>query len=287
MRESRDVTVRGVRLRVVEAGASSSPALVLVHGFLTSHAAFDDVIDELATRFHVISPDLIGFGESEKPSAARWAYGIDAFAESMADVVAAFDVGRAAVLGHGMGGAVALTLAARHAEIVSRLVLVDPLVYAAPRTRRTRPPLWPVVGPFVFKQLWGRGSFRAYFRDDVFSADFPLPAERIDRWYDTFNAPSARESAHAVMRAVLDVSPVVARLGRVVCPTLVVWGRFDRLFPVTHAARLAREIRDARLHVLETGHAPHEEQPEELVRVVTEFLEGRRDMRSGSWAGDR
>lgn len=275
-RESRDVTVRGVRLRVVEAGDPAAPALVLVHGFLASHAEFDDVIDGLAARFHVIAPDLAGFGESEKPSAARWPYGVDAFAESVADVVAAFDVGRAAVLGHGMGGAIALTLAARHAEIVSRLVLVDPLVYPFPLGRRMRLPLTPIVGPFLFKQLWGRGTFRAWFREDVFSADVPLPLERIDRWYDTFNAPSARESAYAVLRAVLDVSPVVARLGRVACPTLVVWGRDDRMFPVTFATRLAREIRDARLHVLETGHAPHQEQPALFVSVVTEFLEGRR-----------
>lgn len=275
-RESRDVTVRDVRLRVVEAGDPRSPALVLVHGFLVSHTEFDDVIDDLAARFHVIAPDLAGFGESAKPSAARWTYGVDAFAESVADVIAAFDVGRASVLGHGMGGAVALTLAARHAEIVSRLVLVDPLVYPVPRTRRLKLPLTPVLGPFFFKQLWGRGGFRAWFREDVFSPDFPLPVERIDRWYDTFNAPSARESAYAVLRAALDVSPVVARLGRVGCPTLVVWGREDRMFPVTSATRLAREIRDARLHVFETGHAPHQEQPELFVRVVTEFLEGRR-----------
>src|SRR5687768_4204891 len=116
VRESRDVTVRGARLRVVEAGDPTSTALVLVHGVLASHLAFDDVIDDPARRFHVIAPDLIGFGESEKPSAARFSYGIDAFAESIADVIAAFDVGRAALVGHGMGGAVALTLAARHAE---------------------------------------------------------------------------------------------------------------------------------------------------------------------------
>src|SRR5438309_2306839 len=103
----RDVTARGVRTRVLEAGPERAPALVLVHGLFASHRAFDDVVEDLAERFHVIAPDLPGFGESEKPSPARYAYGIEAFSESIADLIAAFGVGRASVLGHAMGGAVA------------------------------------------------------------------------------------------------------------------------------------------------------------------------------------
>lgn len=272
----RDVTVRGIRVRVAEAGSDASPPLLLVHGFLVSHTSFDEVIERLAGRFHVLAPDLVGFGESEKPGASRYAYGVDAYAEAVADILAAFGVGRASVVGHGMGGAIALTLAARHAELVSRLVLVDSLSYPVVLAGRSRLPMMPLVGAIFFKQLYGRGMFRAHFRDEIFGGGFPPPYPRIDRWYETFNAPAARESAYAVMRAMRDVSPIVARLGRVTCPTLVVWGRDDRVYPVAFAQRLAREIRDARLHVLETGHSPHEEQPEAFVRIVTEFLEGRR-----------
>src|SRR6185436_16429418 len=123
------------------------------------------VIDALAQRFHVIAPDLPGFGESEKPSPARYAYGIEAFSEAIADVIAAFGVGRASVLGHAMGGAVAITIAAQHAELVQRLVVVDPLCYPAPVTFRQRLELTPIVGSIVFKQLFGRRVFRAHFRE--------------------------------------------------------------------------------------------------------------------------
>src|ERR1700679_1433916 len=77
----RDVSIRGVRVRFVEAGAG--PAVVLVHGSLASHSTWDAVIPELATSFHVIAPDLPGFGESEKPSPSRYAYTLEAFAESL------------------------------------------------------------------------------------------------------------------------------------------------------------------------------------------------------------
>lgn len=276
MRESRDVTVRDVRIRAVEAGRGKGPTILLIHGFIVTHAEWDDVIDELAERFHVIAPDLPGFGDSSKPSPSKYAYSIEAFAESMADLVAAFGVGRVHVVGHSMGGAVALTLAAQHPELVQRLVVVDPLSYAVPMSFRAKLPFYPVIGPFIFKQLYGRTMFRSYFRDEVFPRGAPINLPRIDSFYDKFNSPAARESAYATLRAVLDTRTLVARLGRVRAPTLVVWGRDDKLFPCANASRLARELTDARLEVMECGHSPAEERPEQFLSIVTEFLEGRR-----------
>src|SRR5580704_10246529 len=127
MTSIRDVAARGARIRFEEAG--SGPPLVLVHDYLSSHAAWEDVIDPLARHFHVIAPDLPGFGESEKPPPSRYAYGFDAFSESLADLIAALRPGRVSLCGHAMGGSVALTLAANHAHLVDKLLLVNPLVY--------------------------------------------------------------------------------------------------------------------------------------------------------------
>jgi len=275
-RVTRDVTARGVRMRVAETGQEGQPPLILIHGFLVRHLDFDDIVDDLAINFHVISPDLPGFGESEKPNPSRYAYGVETFAEAIADLVAAYGVGRANVLGHGLGGAVGITLAARYAELVTRLVLVDPLCYLHPPVRKLRVPLWPVMGSVVFKQLYGRALFRRYFRDDIFAPGAVVPHDRIERFYDYFNTPSARESAHAVLRSMLDTRPVVARITRIRRPTLVMWGREDRMFPATFALKLSREIHDARLTLMNAGHAPHAERPHELVDVVTEFLVGER-----------
>src|SRR4051812_19617868 len=275
-RAIRDVTARGVRTRVLEAGREGAPALVLIHGFLESRRTWDDLIDDLAERFHVIAPDLPGFGESEKPSPARYPYGIEAHAEAIADLIAAFGVGRASVLGHAMGGAIGLTLAAEHPELVTRLVLEDALSYPVPMSLRARLPLVPVIGGLIFKQLYGRALFRAYFREEVYSTGVSAPLERIDWHYDMFNSPSARESAYAVMRAVLDTRSVVARITRVNAPTLVVWGREDRIYPAQNANRLARELPHAKLEIMDAAHSPHEEKPREFIALLIEFLEGKR-----------
>jgi pimeloyl-ACP methyl ester carboxylesterase len=272
----RDVTARGVRTRVLEAGTPGAPALVLVHGLFTSHRSFDDIIEPLAARFHVIAPDLPGFGESEKPSPARYAYGVEAHAEAVADLIAAFGVGRASVLGHAMGGAVALTLAADHRELVARLILEDTLAHGFPPSLKARLALLPVVGGFAFKQLYGRAVFRSFFGEEMYAPGGAPPLERVDRHYDLFNTPAARESAHAVLRATLDTRAVIARLPRIVAPTLIVWGRDDRIHPVGSAHRLVREIRGAKLKIMEAGHVPHEERTREFLAVLREFVEGKR-----------
>jgi len=267
---TRDVTARGVRMRVVEAG--SGPPVILVHDALVSRIEFESVMEPLATRFRVFAPDLPGFGESEKPSPARYAYGIESFAEAIVDMIAALELGRVSVVGHSLGGAAAITLAAEHPELLERLVLVDAMSYPFRLDLKSRIPTLPFVGGFFFKQLFGRGTFRRHFRDNVFSPGFPLPAERIDRYYEQFNTPAGRESAHAVLHSIRDTRPVVARITRITAPTLVVWGRLDRLFPPTFGQKLAREIPGSRLEVLDAGHSPHEERPEEFVRSMTRFL---------------
>jgi pimeloyl-ACP methyl ester carboxylesterase len=110
----------------------------------------------------------------------------------------------------------------------------------------------------------------------VFARGAAVPVERLDRLYDHFNTPSARESAYAVMQSVQDTRTVVARITRVTQPTLIMWGRDDRLCPAAFALKLAREIGDARLELFDTGHSPHEERPTEFVFAATEFFEGKR-----------
>ncbi len=275
-RMSRDVTARGVRMRVVECGEGNGPAVILIHDVLVSHISFDDVIEALAERFHVIAPDLPGFGESEKPSPTRYSYGIESAAEAIADLIAAFGVGRAHLVGHSMGAAIALTLAANHPELVQRLVLEDALCYPAPKKFRERITFVPILGGILFKQLWGLGMFRAQLRDEASKPSSVHAAERIDLHYKLFNTPSARESAHAMLHAISDTRGVVARITRVTAPALVVWGRDDKKQPVANAGRLVRELHSAKLEIMDAGHFPHEERPEQFAALVTQFLEGRR-----------
>jgi pimeloyl-ACP methyl ester carboxylesterase len=253
----------------------SGPAVLLVHGFLATHHAFDDVLEPLARDFHVVALDLPGFGASEKPSPSRYAYGLETFAEVVADVVAALQIGRSHLIGHALGGAVALTLAAEHPELVDHMVLVSPQVFASPLPTMLRAALAPLVGGVFFKQLLGRSMFRHHFLRSTYAPGHAVPIERVDGYFDAFNSPAARESAHAVLRATLDTRACVARLSRVRSRSLVVWGRADTVLPPPDAPRLVRQLCAASLELIDAGHCPHEEAPERFVRSVRRFLLGR------------
>jgi len=266
----RDVNARGARIRFVEAG--EGPTLLLVHGYLASHVTWEDALGPLAERFRVIAPDLPGFGESEKPSPSRFPYTFDAFAESLVDLIAALGLTRVSVCGHALGGAVALVMAADHPDVVDRLALVSPVVYPQTRSPFVRLAMQPVVGPLLFKQIYGARLFKGHFQKYVYGPTAEVPPARLDYLYDVFNAPAAREAAYATMSAMHDTRSLVARLPRVTAPTMVAWGRHDPSNPITHGRRLARELRGARFDVFECGHSPIEECTIPFVETVTSFL---------------
>jgi pimeloyl-ACP methyl ester carboxylesterase len=269
----RDVAARGARIRFVEIG--EGPPLVLVHDYLASRVAWDDVLPALSAHYRIIAPDLPGFGESEKPPPGRYRYDFDSFCESLADLIAAVGLGRVSVCGHAMGGAVALMLAATYAHVVDKLVLVDPLVYPPRPDALSRIAGVPVVGPLVFKQLYGRTLFRRRFLGDSHTpANEEVASRRVDHLFELFDVPAAREAAYATMHAMLDTRPLTASVPRVTAPTLVAWSRANRASPVEQGRRLARELGGARFEVFDCSRSPAEECPAAFSAAVLSFLAG-------------
>jgi pimeloyl-ACP methyl ester carboxylesterase len=269
-RVERDLTASGVRLRLAELG--SGKPIVLLHGPFVDHTCWDGLLPQLAESHRVIAPDLPGFGSSEKPPVARFPYGVNAFAEAITDLYAGLELGPAVLVGHSLGAAVALTVAARHPELVSRLVLIDALCYGSSASAFGRLAVLPVLGGLALKQLWGLRGFRRHFERSLLGPSARLDPARIERYYAAFNEPAARASAFATLRATTDTRDVAAQTPRVQTPTLVLWGGSDRVWPASFGQRLAREIRGARFELLDTGHSPHEEAPAEVLRVLLRFL---------------
>lgn len=273
----RDVTAGGVRVRVAESG--SGPTLLLLHGLFLDNTTWNGVRTTLAERYRVVTPDLPGFGASEKPHPSRFAYTVDSFAEVVADLYAGLELGRATLVGHCLGGAVAITLAARHPELVSELVLVGALTEAPRLGAYGRLGLLPGVGGFVLKQLWNRRIFSAFFREQLVLRASAVAPEAIASYYAAFDEPAARTSAHESLRALTDTRQLETRASGLRLPTLVAWGSSDRVVPASTARRLARSIKDSRLELIDAGHAPQEERPRELGYVLLRFLDDQRDGR--------
>lgn len=270
----RDVKASGIRLRVTEAG--DGPALLLLHSTLLNRSSWAKTLTTLSKSFRVVVPDLPGFGESEKPAQGRFAYSVPAFAHVVTDLFAGLGLGQACVAGHGLGGAIGISIASQSPELVSRLVLVDSMCYPARPDAVRRVTELPLAGGFVFKQLWGKTMFRSYFREALSSPARTFDATRIEDYYEAFNTPASRNSALATFQATRDTRAVVADVARINVPCLVVWGRHDAVYPASDGRRLSREIRSAGFELLDSGHVPMEEQPDEFARVLTNFCLSKR-----------
>ena len=255
---SRYIQAGPYRLRYLEAG--SGPPVVLIHG-LASNATQDwgRLVGPLGRFFHVMAPDLPGFGDSERPAAAE--YSIPMQVEAVRSFMAALGVSRARVAGLSMGGWIACRLAGSHPEMVERLVAVDG---AGMR------PTGPNIPAEVLLPHDEEGVRRLIAAVRYRAPDLPSFVDR--------DILSHRLQDEWIVRRAL-VSMAAGRdwlngtLGQADMPVLVVWGKQDALIPVAYAAPLAAEFPHARVVVLDgCGHVPIADCPEAFDRAVVPFL---------------
>jgi pimeloyl-ACP methyl ester carboxylesterase len=265
----RDVKASGIRLRVTDRG--QGPSILLLHTLFVDRTCWQPLVERLAQSFRVIAPDLPGCGESEKPAKGRFPYSISSITDVITALYAGLGLGQAYVVGHGLGGAVAVELASRYPELVSRQLLLDAWCYPTRPDPTLRLANVPIVGGIVFKQLLGKAALRSHFRDRLSSPAAPLSTQRFDYYYSLFNSPSARSSALTILRNTRDTRHTRAALSRISVPSLVVWGRDDALCSPSEGREMARQIRGCGFELLDAGHLVPEQRPAELTETILRF----------------
>ncbi len=195
------------------------------------------------------------------------------------DFMAAIQVGRASLIGHSLGGVIALHCALRFPHLVDRLVLVESAGLGKEATRLLGLASLPALGEVLLYTM-SPGIYAAGLRQ--FVHDPSVWTEDVIRLsYHLATQPGRRRAHLRTLRAFGDIwgqhaevySPIVRGLGRIESQTLILWGRQDRALPLAHAHVAARGLRRARLVVLDgCGHFPMLEQTEAFVRAVDTFL---------------
>ncbi len=252
--------------------------IVLIHGITGRSDQWEPAIDQLSATHTVLAPDLLGHGESAKP---RGDYSLGAYASAVRDTMVALGHDRATIVGHSLGGGIAMQFAYQFPERCERLVLVSsgglgrevhPLLRAAtlPGSEIVLPLLTHArvlgVGELASRVL---GALRLQAGTDL---------AEVARGYASLGDSEARDAFIASMRAVLDLGGQrVSALDRLylaeALPSLIVWGGSDPIIPVDHGRAAHEAMPGSRLEILDgVGHFPQLERPRAFVDALSDFL---------------
>lgn len=275
---------------VTYAQAGAGPVLLLIHGMGGGYENWREVIGPLARRYTVVAPDLPGHGASAPGSGD---YSVGALAVGLRDLLLALGHERARLVGHSLGGGIAMQLAYQFPALAERLVLVSSgglgpevsLVLRAAALPGSE--LWITASAWTASWLGpavGRGLAAVRFRPSPATID-------VARGYASLSDPGRRAAFLATLRSVINVGgqriDASDRLYLTAgMPTLIVWGERDSIIPVSHRERAHAAILGSRLEIFDgVGHIPQLEAPERFVAVLERFLEQTEPARfdAGEW----
>lgn len=268
------VQVGKQRVYVEQAGRGEP--VVLLHGFGCSSHSWRLIVPSLAKRFHVLAPDLNGFGWTERPRDTG-AYTYEGQAATVLGALRELGVDRFHLVGHSYGGGLAIWLAARYRERLRSLTLVSSVLpnYSQQQRQtwaRFRGLNWLLVHFFVLSRTAVRKTLEACFHDRT-----AVTPELVDAYRERLLVEGVEDAYYGLL-APLDLPAADVDLARVRVPTLIVWGDDDRLIPHERAAEYAPRLPQAEMVVLPAcGHAVAEERPQHLLAHLMPFLDRHRE----------
>jgi pimeloyl-ACP methyl ester carboxylesterase len=274
MDELKYVDLHGDRAAYLDEGHGE--VILLLHGMAGSSQTWRSVLRPLSRKYRVIAPDLLGHGNSAKP---RSDYSLGAFAVWLRDLLDELGVAQATVVGHSLGGGVAMQFVYQHPDYCQRLILMNSgglgqdvgwtlRLLSAPGAEL----IMPIIAPPPV--LTAGERIRTWF--GKLGVQSPRGAE-IWNAYSSFADAETRQAFLRTLRSVVDYrGQAVSALNRLhvtAMPVMAIWGDHDAIIPVAHAYAVHEARPDVRLEVLTgVGHFPQVERPTEVVDLIDDFI---------------
>ena len=276
----RSLSVDGLKVFYREAGPPDAPTLLLLHGFPSSSHMFRNLIPRLADRFHVVAPDLPGFGYSDSPDRGEFRYTFDHLAEVIDRFTEVLELGRYAIYVFDYGAPVGFRLALRHPERITAVISQNGNAYLEGLSEGWNP----IQAYWKDPSAKNRAALRAFLKPEAtewqYTHGVPTP-ERLspDAW-TLDSALLARPGNDEIQLDLFgDYQSNVAlypkfqeyiRTRRP--PLLAVWGKNDPFFLPAGAKAFGRDNPDAEIHLLDAGHFALESQGPEIAAIILDFL---------------
>lgn len=263
-----------VHYEYYQSRSETQPTLILIHGFLSSTFSFRKLIPILQEDFNLLALDLPPFGKSEKST--KFKYSFQNFSDIVVKLIHTLQIKKPILLGHSMGGQVALKAAKEYPELFSGIILLSSSSYL----KKSRPHLiycsyLPFFSFGIRKWLEVKGvkeNLLACVSDQAMIDD-----EMILGYGEPFGDSAIFRSLTRMIRdRESDLSS--EQLEAIKTPTLLIWGEEDQVVPVRVGKKLASDLSESTLLIYKkTGHLLPEEAPERVRRDIITFLSGKKE----------
>lgn len=282
---SRYITANGLRFHYVENGPADGPPVLLLHGFPAFWYSYRYQLGALGQAgFRAIAPDLRGYNLSDKPLGVS-SYTIDKLLDDVVALVHALGYEKVTLVGHDWGGVIAWAVASSpaHRQIVERLVILNsphPAAFIKNLSLTQLRKSWYMLLfqlPIVPEHLISRNNFSALRRILGGSANVPgtFSASDTERYVEAMARPGALTATVNYYRGLGRINPltITKRLVPVSASTLLIWGERDVALGKELTYGMSSDVPDLRIEYLpDSGHFVHEEQPEQVNRLMLDFL---------------
>ena len=277
----RYATVQGRQLFYREAGSIDTPTIVLLHGFPTSSFMFRELIPRLADDYHIIAPDLLGFGLSDAPPAHEFDYTFDALAEQTAGLLAQLGVHRYAIYVQDYGAPIGWRLALKDPEAVSAIVTQNGNGYEAGFVEDFWKPIWDYAAD---QGLGNETALRTALDLETIRWQYThgVPDPSVispDTWHHDFDLVHRPGNDLIQLKLFSDYVSNLAIYPRLhehlrasQVPVLAIWGRNDKIFGPAGALAFADDVPNADIHLADGGHFLLESHLDEVADRMRTFL---------------
>ena len=260
--EEKFISIDGNKIRYLESG-DSDKTIVLLHGLGASAERWEFVIPEFSKHYRVIVPDLIGFGQSDKPLVD---YTTEFFSDFLSNFLQKLGITRTNIIGSSLGGQITAVFTSQHQEIIQNLVLVSPSGVMKHST--------PALDAYVMAALYPDIDLAKNAFEMMSGSSRQINQKIIESFVERMKLPNAKMAFMSTLLGLRNAEIITKLLTKITIPTLIIWGEDDPVIPIKYADDFVSSIQDCRFFMMnKCGHTPYVDDPQKFTKLVLDFLE--------------
>jgi pimeloyl-ACP methyl ester carboxylesterase len=255
------VTINRNKIRYLEDGKSHKN-LILLHGLGGYAERWSNIIPFLTKKFHVFAPDMIGYGQSDKPTAD---YTPEYFVKFVFDFMEAVGIKNTVMMGTSLGGQVVIECAATQLPIIKKIILISPAGIMRKST--------PTLDAYTMAALYPSKEAVKNAYQMMVGPGKQVSEISIERFITNMSRPNAKMAFLSTLLGLKNAPDIYEKLEKIIVPTMLIWGKEDNLIPFEYSQQFILSINNCKFIAMEgCGHSPYVEAPEKLSELVIKFL---------------